>query len=105
MKMPSLISLALLGIAQRQIRTERAPDTGITRKRKAFPIEVKTFGELLRKARGEANLTQQQLAALARLKKRDIQYWERDKIVPTETQSRTLAEFLLLKTEINPTVE
>jgi DNA-binding transcriptional regulator YiaG len=96
----SSTSLALLGIAQRQIRIKRAPDTGITRNRKAFPSETKTPGDSLRRTRREAGLTQQQLSALIGVPIRDIQNWERDEIVPTEAHSRDLAEILQLKIAI-----
>jgi hypothetical protein len=47
---------ALLGICHRSIRANRTPDRRVKRGRKAFPMEVKTVGDLLRTLRIERGL-------------------------------------------------
>ena len=57
--------LALLGIAQRSIQARRTPDGGWTQRRKAFPLEVRSAGDMLLRCRLERRLKQRDLAAYA----------------------------------------
>jgi DNA-binding transcriptional regulator YiaG len=70
--------LALLGIAQRQIKAKRPLDQGIKLNRRRFPETPNTPGEKLRKARIEMALTQRQLAVLLKVPKRYLSHWEQD---------------------------
>jgi ribosome-binding protein aMBF1 (putative translation factor) len=74
--------LALLGIAQRQIKAERCPDRGITRDRKGKSRVPKSLGDWVRLWRLNKGLTQRQLAQIARLPCRRIHVIETDLVVP-----------------------
>ena len=56
-------SSALLGIAQRQIKAHRTPQTGMTINRKPLTEAPKSLGERIRFHRMHKGLTQRQLAA------------------------------------------
>lgn len=88
--------IALLGIAHRSITAKRTPDTGRTHPRKAFPTEVKTLGDILRKRRWEMALKQHELAAKLRVCRKKIQAWERDASVPSASEWVKLAKLLNL---------
>jgi ribosome-binding protein aMBF1 (putative translation factor) len=83
-----------LGIEQRQIHAKRIPDSGITRHRKPFPTEIKTFGDALRKARGELGMKQSELAAKAGISQKRIKRWENDKAIPSDAECRFLSAVL-----------
>ena len=83
-----------MGIAQRQIRAARAPDSGITQHRKTFPTELKTLGDFLRKARIEHGLNQKQLAARLQVSRNRIQDWEGNQNIPSTEDWKALTAVL-----------
>lgn len=85
-----------MGIAHRTIDAQRTPDSGPKQQRKAFPKEVKTIGDLLRKCRSERGLNQRELALILQISRDQIQAWERDEAVPEIQEWGKLAEVLSL---------
>jgi ribosome-binding protein aMBF1 (putative translation factor) len=71
---------------------ERSP----SQYRKVFPRQVKTFGDILRKQRGEHGLKQKKLAAMMGVSSNTIQKWEHDKVEPNSEQMAKLATLLNL---------
>ena len=87
-------SCVLLGICQRKIHARRTPDSGPKQRRKAFPEEVKTLGDLLRKRRSEHGLDQRELAAMLEVPRDRNQAWERDESMPSAEEWVKLAVVL-----------
>jgi len=88
--------LALLGIAHRQIKAKRTPDTGMVQHRMAIPKEVKSLGDQLRKSRMSAWLTQRQVVANLRIPRLRLQQFERDETMPSAGEWEKLAGVLSL---------
>jgi DNA-binding transcriptional regulator YiaG len=89
-----LLSLALLGIGQRLIRTQRTPDGGPKRHRKAFPEEVTTLGDALRKARFERGLKLRLVASLLHVSSNRVSAWEHDEDEPSGEEWAKLTKLL-----------
>ena len=86
--------MALLGIAQREMRVIRT-DNSINRKPpKAFPTMLETFGDHLRVARYELGLTQRQLAAKTGIESIRIQAFETDQVEPAQSERAALRQIL-----------
>ena len=79
-------SLALLGIAQREIKAQRCSDRGITRNRKPKSKLPETLGDWVRLWRLHLGLSQRQLARSAGLPCRRIHVIETDLAAPTRNE-------------------
>jgi ribosome-binding protein aMBF1 (putative translation factor) len=87
---------ALLGICQRTIRSKRTPDGGLRLRRKGFPQEIKTLGDLLRKQRSERGLKLKKLALLLGVTNNLVTAWEHGLAIPTAEQWKDLTRWLNL---------
>jgi len=90
--------LALLGIAQREIKAKRTPDSGMTQHRKVISLGVKTLGDQLKRARLKNGLTQRQVCAVTNIPRLRLQEIERDERVPSREDQMKLTKVLEDKT-------
>jgi hypothetical protein len=90
-----------LGIAQREIKARRTPDTGLTQHRKATPNELKTLGDQLKKGRLERGLTQRQVSEITGIPRWRLQELERDERIMTQADQNMLAGVLVFPIPIS----
>jgi len=91
---------ALLGITQRTIRVIRKLSHGRLSPRKLIPVNPKTLGDHLLLKRIEADLTQPEVAAKARVSTRTVRKWEHGYACPTEEHWQILAGILKLDSRL-----
>src|SRR4051812_12617949 len=72
--------VSALGIAQRRIKAQRVPDSGIIRNRKPLNCEPQTLGQCIRYWRKVAGLTRRQMAATTRIPRHRNEGIEREKL-------------------------
>jgi ribosome-binding protein aMBF1 (putative translation factor) len=89
--------VALLGIAQRQIRVSRAHIPSYTYRRKPLPTSIKTLGDLIQIKRYEKRLTLWQLAQKMGIAAQLIRAWEDETARPTQQQCEQLAAIIGLR--------
>lgn len=94
-------ALALLGIAQREIKASRIPDSSMVQFRKTSPKELQTIGDHLRHNRMEQGLTQRQIAAKLSIPRDRLQEFERDERIPSLADWQKLSEALGLTIPLN----
>jgi hypothetical protein len=88
----------LLGNTQRIIRVKYDHSNQKFSPRKLFPINPKTLGDYFLLKRIEADLSQLELAQIARFSVTKIKEWEHDKLSPTDNEWGVLEAILPLKT-------
>ena len=86
--------VALLGIAQRQIRVSRAHIPVHTYRRKPLPTSIKTLGDLIQIKRYEKRLTLWQLAQKMGIATSLVCAWEKDTDRPNQQQLELLGSIL-----------
>jgi ribosome-binding protein aMBF1 (putative translation factor) len=86
--------VALLGIAQRQIRVSRAHVPAVCYRRKPLPTSIKTLGDLIQIKRYEKRLTVWQLALKMGIATAMIRAWECNTEHPNGQQRGELANIL-----------
>jgi DNA-binding XRE family transcriptional regulator len=83
-----------LGITQRRIIIKFLTNGGIQLKRKAFPVEICTFGEWLHVARKANHIKMRELAGILDVSLHQLSAWENDKRVPNKEQREQLCQSL-----------
>jgi ribosome-binding protein aMBF1 (putative translation factor) len=94
MKALSLGRVALLGIAQKQIRTSRAHISTDRYRRKPLPTSIKTLGDLIQIKRFEKRLTLWQLAQKMGIATATVRRWEGGTDQPNKQQMELLTKLL-----------
>ena len=86
--------VALLGIAQRQVRVSRAHIRVPRIPRKSLPTSMKTFGDLLHIKRYERHLTLSQIGRQMGIAQATVKAWEMDTERPDGRQMEQLRKIL-----------
>jgi ribosome-binding protein aMBF1 (putative translation factor) len=90
--------VALLGIAQRQIRIKYAQKSRNRNRSKPLPENIKSLGDLIQVKRHEKNLTAGHLALKMGIATTLVRSWEDGSSQPNSQQLKTLADLLGFKT-------
>jgi len=93
--------VALLGIAQRQIRASRVHIPTDRYRRKSLPTSIKTLGDLIQIKRYEKRLTLWEVAQRMGIPTAQVRAWERDDDKPNEQQTDELAKTLGFKPAVD----
>jgi ribosome-binding protein aMBF1 (putative translation factor) len=94
--------VALLGIAQRQMRVSRVHIPAVWNRRKSLPTCIQTLGDLIQIKRYEKRLTVGQLAEKMGIAQTTIRAWERDGCEPDPQRLEALGEILGLSIRVGP---
>jgi DNA-binding transcriptional regulator YiaG len=86
--------VALLGIAQRQVRVSRAHIPSQRNHCKPLPTNVKTLGDQIKIKRYEKKITLQQLASKMGIRQTTVRGWEHDVERPDANQIEKLKTIL-----------
>jgi transcriptional regulator with XRE-family HTH domain len=85
-----------LTFAQRTIHTVNVRKTPLSYHHKAFPLEIKTVGDLLMVRRKQAGFTHKQLAAKTGIRLHLLRHFEFDRCLPPQPEWDSLRNFLKL---------
>jgi len=91
--------VALLGIAQRQIRIKYAQKSRKQKRSKPLPTSIKTLGDWIQVKRQEKNLTSGHVAAKMGIAPALVRSWESGSSQPDSKQLQDLANFLGLDSQ------
>ena len=95
--------VALLGIAQRQIRIKYAQKSRKSKRSKPLPTSIQTLGDLIQAKRHEKNLTSGHLALKMGIATALVRSWEDGTSQPDNQQLAVLAKLLEFGGEVDPT--
>jgi ribosome-binding protein aMBF1 (putative translation factor) len=94
--------VALLGIAQRQIRIKYAQKSRKQQRSKPLPASTKTVGDWIQVKRQEKNLTPSHLAAKMGIATALVRSWENGTSRPNDRQLKVLASLLGCAADFDP---
>jgi ribosome-binding protein aMBF1 (putative translation factor) len=88
------ICLALLTFTQRKIHVLRPSKSAQLRWAKPISNTAKTIGDMIIVQRKQMGLTQEQLAEMAGVHRQWLGRWERDRLVPSQSDLQKLRQVL-----------
>ena len=102
LKRPAIAGpIALLGLAQRQIRVSRRHIPLNRHRRKQFPSVIQTLGDYIQAKRYEKGLHSFQVAAKLGIAASLVSAWERGASMPDEKQWQSLSGLLSFDAGVN----
>jgi ribosome-binding protein aMBF1 (putative translation factor) len=99
----SQVFIALLGIAQRQIRIKFSQKTRKPKNYKPLPESIKSLGDWIQVKRREKNLTPGHLAAKMGIATSLVLSWEDGKSQPDRQQMKALESLFGYNADFDPT--